>query len=178
MVRSSFSLERATGPASGRGHRDELLVSQQRQGFGSVGLEVAGLGIHAQGQRQQLAEVERRERSDLPDPEFYTGGPAERTGGRPDVRWRRADGGEMTPADWEGAEPRPFAFLLGAPPPLLVLLNPTPGPVDFTLPDEAAAGPGAWRVRLDTTDGTTDPPEDSFTLLPHHLVVLEREAGR
>jgi len=103
------------------------------------------------------------------------------TGGeRPDIRWLRADGGEMTPADWAEQAPRPFAFLLGAPPPLLVLLNPTPEPALFTLPPSDQPDLEAWRVRLDTADSDDPTPleGDRFTLLPHHLVVLEREAGR
>jgi isoamylase len=137
----------------------------------------------------------RRERGDLRGSEFYTGRPAEKNvEERPDIRWLRADGEEMTPVDWEEQAPRPFAFLLGAPPPLLVLLNPTPEPVTFTLPDEdAVVGPGVWRVWLDTADETTSDSsrrdrggeqmmrqgnEESITLLPHHLVVLQQESGR
>jgi glycogen operon protein len=127
---------------------------------------------------ESLAALRAR-RPELRRDTFFKGSPRE--GRQPDVRWLHPDGRDMQPGDWADEGLRCLGMLLGAADAaagdLLVLLSAAGEDIAFRLPPDAA---GAWRVSLDTHDGTgTDgraPRDDEIGLRGRSLLVLERTA--
>ena len=69
----------------------------------------------------------------------------------PAAHWRDAAGQPLSVAAWDNPRSQALAMQLqGAGQSLLVLLNPLPEPVTFTLP------PAGWQLQLDTSDSTND----------------------
>jgi len=69
----------------------------------------------------------------------------------PAAHWRDAAGQPLSVAAWDNPRSQALAMQLqGAGQSVLVLLNPLPEPVTFTLP------PAGWQLQLDTSDSTND----------------------
>ena len=69
----------------------------------------------------------------------------------PAAHWRDAAGQFLSAAAWDNPRSQALAMQLqGAGQSVLVLLNPQPEPVTFTLP------PAGWQLQLDTSDTTND----------------------
>ncbi len=138
----------------------------------------------------------RREHPELYRRKFFHGRPICAAGVK-DLAWVRPDGAELGEADWQAGAFRAFGFRLcgeamddvnerGEPitgETLLVLMNPTPEPVDFVLPSpEPGVG---WMVLVDTAGPGAPDPEPLHTqgtrlgLAPHSLRLLRalRRAG-
>jgi isoamylase len=111
-----------------------------------------------------------------------------------DLAWFRADGGEMTEADWQEPEVKAFGMLLGGDAiptldgrgervvddTLLVLLNASDTPAPFTLP--AVEWGVAWEILIDTaaSDGASRSKTAAGGALeaqPHSLVLLRRPSA-
>jgi isoamylase len=79
------------------------------------------------------------------------------SGDERDLRWLRADGEEMTPAEWQDEETRFFGMLIDVPDgndgrdTVMIVLNADHQQAPFTVP--AAPRGGAWTRLLDTADG-------------------------
>lgn len=119
----------------------------------------------------------------LPD-RWLSGGPD--ADGRVDLGWRRADGAELSAADWHDRSQRTLGALFGSPadggPPWLLLVNAAGAAARLRLPD------GSWRLACDSAAGTIAAPAapDHDTapaplhtvdceLPPHALWLLRRE---
>ncbi|MDB6167662.1 MAG: glgX [Verrucomicrobia bacterium] len=116
--------------------------------------------------------------------------PAE-TSSRPTDRWFRADGAEMSKADWAEGWMRTLGMLLNGEAKeirdghgrrvkdddFFLLLNAHTGPVRFQLPKEFTHG---WRVEIDTALSRQRPEKpaaaDTLELMPHSMVVLRRRS--
>jgi isoamylase len=81
--------------------------------------------------------------------------------GLKDVTWLRADGKEMTPADWSKGLHRSVGLMLGDNTPqahaLLLFSNAYHDKVSFRVP--APTGMTSWRLLVDTARGLLEPPE-------------------
>jgi isoamylase len=81
--------------------------------------------------------------------------------GLKDATWLRADGKEMTPADWSNSHCRSVGLMLGdnSPQPhaLLLFTNAYHEKVSFRVP--APADMTSWRLLVDTARGLLEPPE-------------------
>jgi len=119
---------------------------------------------------------------------FFRGQSVSDTGLK-DVTWLRADGAEMSDADWRDGGGHVLGMLIdgeatdetdarGRPSKgdtLLVVLNGGPAPVRFALPPQE--GRGQWAVMVNTAVNTAarDPhttPDGGVELLPYTLVLL------
>ena len=104
----------------------------------------------------------RRRHPALRWPRWFTGMPVPGApaGTGPDIAWRRADGAEPRPADWDDPHQRLLACVVtvgegGAPPTerLLLVLHAGKDPVALALP------PGPWLCVLDSAAGFVAPAE-------------------
>jgi glycogen operon protein len=79
--------------------------------------------------------------------------------GLKDVTWLRADGTEMTSADWSNGLYRSVALMLAdsGPHALLLFCNAYHEGVSFKMP--TPAGMKTWRLLVDTARGLLEPPE-------------------
>ncbi|HVD31995.1 MAG TPA: hypothetical protein VNC19_00355, partial [Gemmatimonadales bacterium] len=106
-----------------------------------------------------------------------------------DLTWLRAEGGEMTPADWEDPANHLLGMLIRGEAsdetdqrgrrlngdPILLLLNGGGRTKSFALP--AIGRPGAWTQLIDTAHQAPRPvQEDGLSLVPHSLVLLRYES--
>jgi len=114
---------------------------------------------------------------------FFRGGGA---AGWKDVTWLRAEGGEMTPEDWQDAGRQTLGMMIhgwasderderGRPvrgDTVLLLANGGPQSRSFVLP--RLEGPGAWREELQTarSDGGRVVRAPAVNLVAHSLVLL------
>ena len=99
---------------------------------------------------------------------FFRGRPVGAAGVK-DLTWLRADGEEMTDAEWHDPNRRVLGMLIhgeaadetddrGRPvrgDTMLLIINAGFDPVDFTLP--AVAGAGTWTKLIDTVEGQVEP---------------------
>jgi glycogen operon protein len=130
----------------------------------------------------------RREHPGLRRAKFFRGRRIRGSGVR-DIMWMRHDGAEMTEEDWENAQTQSLGMFLagkgiddvdeeGTPivdDDLLVLVNASHVPVDFTLP--AFPGGGPWELLLDTADDAargTWTPGDPTPLVPRSTKFFRR----
>ncbi|MBM2620277.1 glycogen debranching protein GlgX [Actinoplanes sp. LDG1-06] len=119
---------------------------------------------------------------------FFTGEPAGDSN-LPGIAWLRHNGTPMEENDWEAGATRTMAVFLnghGIPEPdalgepivddsFLLLFNPTPEEVEFTLPEPAYGQ--AWEVAVDTADpllakAGTIKAQEGVPLPPHAMLVL------
>ncbi len=103
-----------------------------------------------------------RLRADLPllaAPNWLRGDPV-REDGLPGVRWLRPDGVPMSEAEWTDGRVLALmvAFAGADDTGVLLLSNAAPEEVPFTLANSGADR--AWRLRLDSADGSIDPQAD------------------
>ena len=106
-----------------------------------------------------------------------------------DLTWLRADGGEMTAAEWEDPANHLLGMLIRGEAsdetdqrgrrlngdPILLLLNGGGRTKSFTLP--AIGRPGAWTRLIDTAPQAPRPvQEDRVSLVPHSLVLFRYES--
>jgi isoamylase len=106
-----------------------------------------------------------------------------------DLTWLRAEGGEMTPADWEDPANHVLGMLIRGEAldetdqrgrrlnghPILLLLNGAGRTKSFALPP--IGRPGTWIQLIDTAHQAPRPVQDDrLSLVPHSLVLLRYEA--
>jgi glycogen operon protein len=120
---------------------------------------------------------------------FFAGDPVTRAGVK-DVTWLRADGRELAEKDWNDPELRALGMLIpgqasdevderGRPnrgATLLLLANAGERARYFQLP--ALPEPGRWRELVNTAQAPREVEGDALRLVPHSLVLLEREEPR
>ncbi|MDQ3223687.1 MAG: glycogen debranching enzyme, partial [Gemmatimonadota bacterium] len=101
----------------------------------------------------------------------------EAAGEAKDLTWLRADGEEMTAADWSDESNHVLGMLIrGEADSLLLLLNGGGRSRQFTLP--ALEQPGSWAELLDTAHEVTRPVrEDRVNLAAHSLILLSFQAS-
>jgi isoamylase len=118
---------------------------------------------------------------------FFTHQPAGPEHAR-DLTWLRAEGGEMTAAEWDDPANHLLGMLIRGEAsdetdrrgrrlnghPILLLLNGGGRTKSFRLPETGR--PGVWTEVIDTAPRPTRPvQEDSMSLVPHSLMLLRYE---
>ena len=99
--------------------------------------------------------------------------------GRKDMTWIRADGAEMTEADWHAPDARFLAAVFDATrQPLMLLMNAHSEAVTFTLPETSKIK--TWHVQIDTAADTgfgnaVLAPADRLAVQPRSLMALVGE---
>ncbi|MBK6598284.1 MAG: glycogen debranching protein GlgX [Proteobacteria bacterium] len=133
----------------------------------------------------RLAKL-RRERTELRRDTFLKGSVL--ASHSRDVLWWHPQGHEMRESDWHDPYQRSFAIGIGSrdtSSDLLLLLNPTGDPCEFTLPVPTVSR--SWQVLIDTSQEGIDqspalvkllPMSGAPTLAPRSLMVLTQAAGR